>query len=173
MFLSINIISLFSDSLGIYSNSKNLIKKAKVTQQDLIRGEQYGSNYYNIGEFDESYTGVLSKSPEAIIAGLFRPFIWEANNPVMLVSGIENFLFLIFTIYMGIYMGPFRIIRIISKDPLLFFSLTFAVIFAFSVGLSTANYGAMVRYRIPALPFFINGLILILYFYREEKKNKL
>jgi hypothetical protein len=171
--ISINIINLFGDSLGTYSNSEKMLKKAKLTQQDLIRGEQYGKNYHDIGEFDESFTSVFKKAPEAIITGLFRPFLWEANNPVMLISGIENFLFLISTLYLGLHIGPFRLVRLITKDPLLFFSFTFALIFAFSVGLSTANYGALVRYRIPALPLFINGLILIFHFYKEERKNKL
>jgi len=167
------LITILSGSLGKYSSTKKIIKKAQVTQQDLIRTEQYGKNHYNIGKFDDSFSGVISKAPDALFTGLFRPFIWEANNPVMLLSGFENLIFLVLTVGLFIYVGPIRLIKFIMKDPLLFFSLTFSIVFAFSVGITTANYGALVRYRIPALPFFINGLVIIYCYYIDEKKRKL
>ncbi|NVO03980.1 MAG: hypothetical protein HXX09_14890 [Bacteroidetes bacterium] len=172
VFLGIYFINIFGDSLGKYSDTRKLIKTAKITQQDLIRSEQYGKNFHNIGEFDESITGILGKSPEAVIAGLYRPFIWESNNIVMLISGVENLLFLLLTIFLLLKFGPAQIFKIISREPIIFFSIVFSIIFAFSVGLSTANFGALVRYRIPALPFFINGLILVYCFCQEIKKKK-
>jgi hypothetical protein len=42
----------------------------------------------------------------------------------------------------------------VYKDPMLMSFFVFAVMFAFFVGLTTANFGALVRYKIALLPFF-------------------
>ena len=42
----------------------------------------------------------------------------------------------------------------ISKDPNLVFCLVFSIIFAFAVGISSYNFGALSRYKIPCLPFY-------------------
>ena len=39
------------------------------------------------------------------------------------------------------------------------FSIIFTLTFAFIVGLTTANFGALVRYKIPLLIFFVPFLI--------------
>ena len=41
------------------------------------------------------------------------------------------------------------------------FCLLFAVFFAFSVAVSTSNFGALVRLRIPQTPFLLCGLVII------------
>jgi hypothetical protein len=37
----------------------------------------------------------------------------------------------------------------------------FSITFAFSVGLTTSNFGALVRYKIPSIPFFLSSLIIL------------
>ena len=160
--IGIMALSLFGSRLDTYSSTDKVLKKAKVTRDDLVRGEQYGQNYYDIGSFDASATGMLKKAPLAIIAGLFRPFLWDARNPVMLISGLENFYILCLFIFIAFRVGPFNLIKFIGSEPLLFFSFIFAIVFAFAVGLTTANYGALVRYRIPAIPFFVASLFILL-----------
>jgi len=41
------------------------------------------------------------------------------------------------------------------------FSFLFAVFFAFSVGVSIANFGALVRLKIPCIPFFLSSLVVM------------
>jgi hypothetical protein len=154
-------LNFFKEDLGKYSNLESMIKKAQVTQQDLIRAEQYGINYYNIGEF-KTTTDIIKKTPKAIIAGLFRPFIWEANTILMVISGIENLIILLLTLYIFLRSGGIlKSTRNLLSDPLLIFIFLYSIFFAFSIGLSTANFGALVRYRIPLLPFFTSGLIIL------------
>jgi len=160
--IAIFILSLLGSSLGKYASKESILKKAQETQQDLINAESYSENYFDIGKFDNTVPSVLSKAPAAITAGLFRPFIWEARNPLMIASGIESFCILLLSIVVLFFVGPIKIIRNLFKEPIIFFSLVFAIIFAFSVGLTTANFGALVRYRIPAIPFYICFLIVIL-----------
>jgi hypothetical protein len=51
----------------------------------------------------------------------------------------------------------------VSKDPNLSFSLAFSIIFAFAVGISSYNFGALSRYKIPCLPFYAASLIILYY----------
>jgi len=168
------IFGLLNSQLGKYELS-GLIEQAAIIQQDLSR-EIYGQNSFDIGEIDGTFTGMLSKAPMAISASLFRPFIWEIKNPVMLLSGLENTAILIMVIFMLIKIKPRMLIRIIINQPIIVFSLFFSMILAYSIGISTANFGALVRYKIPLIPYFVSSILVIQYFYklgdvREMKKE--
>lgn len=160
------LLSYFGKYLGEYSLD-NVLNKAVKTQQDLIR-DQYGGNNFNIGEFDASITGVMSKIPAAINMALFRPYIWDARNPVMLLSGLENLFMLGFSLFILFRVKVTTLFRSLFSHPLLIFSFLFALFFAFSVGLTTANYGALVRLKIPCMPFYLSSLYMLYYFNRER-----
>ncbi|HQQ93900.1 MAG TPA: hypothetical protein PLQ93_05060 [Bacteroidia bacterium] len=153
-------MQFLGEYLGEYSLD-NVLNKAVKTQQDLVRGEQYGSNYYNIGEFDASFSGLVSKIPAALNMALFRPYVWDARNPVMLLSGLENLFVLVFTIFIVLRVRFSTLIKSLFSHPLLIFSFLFALFFAFSVGLTTANYGALVRLKIPGIPFYLASLFIL------------
>ncbi|UPT66402.1 MAG: hypothetical protein M0D57_18345 [Sphingobacteriales bacterium JAD_PAG50586_3] len=160
------IMSQLGSSLGDrYSSVDKALQTAVVTQQDLKRSEYQGASF-DIGNFDPTIGGVVSKMPVAIVAGLFRPFIWEARNPVMLISGLENLIFLGLTIRLLLATG-FGFFTRIGKSPLLIFSLIFSLFFAFAVGLTTSNFGSLVRYKIPCEPFYL-GLLYVLFYLKKE-----
>jgi hypothetical protein len=162
---------LLTENLGNYSLDK-VMDRAVITQQDLKQG-YYNGNSFDIGDFDASFISMLAKAPLAINASLFRPYLWEAKNPVMLISGLENIFILIFTIYLILKLKIVNIFLLFGKSPLLTFSLLFSLFFAFSVGISTSNFGALVRYKIPLLPFFFGSLFIMEYYYNNRKKYKL
>ena len=164
------LLSFMSVQLKDYSLDK-VLEKAVVTQQDL-KSDYYGGNTFNIGEFDPTIPSMLGKAHLAISAALFRPFLWETRNVVMFMSGVENFIILIYAIILIIQLKIFGFFRYFFKHHLLTFSLIFSLFFAFSVGLTTPNFGSMVRYRIPILPFFVASLFIMKHFYLEEKKEK-
>jgi hypothetical protein len=169
--ISLFVLSLSQNKLGVYGSTEGMLKQAQLVQKDLVRSEEYGKNSFDIGHFDASISGVLLKAPAAIVAGLFRPFLWEANNIVMIFSGLENFVILLLTLYLLIRIGIRAVYKIIIQEPLILFALILSVIFAFSVGLTTANFGALVRYRILATPFFLIALVNTFYLIRQEKKS--
>ncbi|MBK5285167.1 MAG: hypothetical protein JJE25_07160 [Bacteroidia bacterium] len=151
-------LSKMGDKLGGY-NVESVMTKAVATQQDLKQDYNLG-NSFDIGDFDPTAESMISKAPVAIIAALFRPFLWEARNPVMFISGLENFLLLIFALYILYKVRVIYLFRLILRHHLLLFSLVFSLFFAFGVGLSTSNFGSLVRYKIPAMPFFLASLII-------------
>ena len=159
-------LSSISSSFGQYSSVEKIVDKAIVTQKDL-KMEYNKGNTFDIGEFDGSAGSIGRKFPVATFAGLFFPQLWHVKNSVMLLAAIENTIILMITILLLLRVGPIKVYNQIRKEPLLTFSIVFSVFFAFSVGLTTSNFGALVRYKIPAVPFFLSS-ILILY---QKQKN--
>jgi TRAP-type mannitol/chloroaromatic compound transport system permease small subunit len=96
----------------------------------------------------------------AVNVTLFRPYLWEVNNPVMLLSALESLAFLLLTFWAVRRRGFVNSLGLLRKNPFLVFCLLFTVVFSFAVGISTYNFGSLVRYKIPILPFY--GVFLIL-----------
>lgn len=158
------------DNLGQYKID-TVLDKAVVTQKDM-KAEYYGGKTYDIGEFDASIAGVASKAPSAIFAGIFRPGIWDVRNPVMAISSLENTYLLILTIFLIVKLRFTGFFKFIGQNPLLLFSMLFSLFFAFSVGLTVANFGSLVRLRIPELPFFVSGIFILRHLYEKQSGEK-
>lgn len=152
---------LVGASLGQYSTVESMLLKAQVTQSDL-KADYYQGNSFDIGSFEPTLAGVMSKFPQATVAGLFRPFIWEARNIQMVLSGLENLVILSITVFF-LLKTPIGFIRQIFQNPLVMFCILFSVMFAFSVGISTSNFGALVRLKIPLWPFYLSALVIVNY----------
>ncbi|MBN2682252.1 MAG: hypothetical protein JXR58_07070 [Bacteroidales bacterium] len=164
---------------GAYEDVDSMLHKAKVTQEDLKTSERYGENTFDIGSFEATPTGMIKKAPLAMEAGLFRPYLWECTNPVMLISGIENtFLLLIFFYVFLLSMvavfkiGPSYMVKTMYDNSLVIFAMVFAFSFAFFIGLTTANFGALVRYKIPLIPFLVSALFIIIRKYNIDQDDK-
>jgi hypothetical protein len=100
--------------------------------------------------------------PKAIIATWYRPWLWEAKNPAMLLSALEGCFLLIVSIVI-IFKGIiFRPIGIIIRNPILFSLFIYCVIFSGLIGLSTSNFGTLVRYKLPCMPFLVTVLLVTL-----------
>ena len=121
---------------------------------------------YDLGEFDPSIWGMIKKFPQAVVVTLFRPFPWEARKLIIMLSALEALAFVYFTIKAFTKAGFLRTIKLINKDPNLLFFLIFSLIFAFAVGISSYNFGALARYKIPCLPFYA-ALIMILTYHNK------
>ncbi len=159
----------FGTYLGVYGDIDSVASKIKITQEDLKREAAYGSNYYDIGTIEPSLWGLIKKTPQALTAGLFRPFLWEARNPFIVLSGLENLGILLLLLFVLVKTGPGNFLKAIMRDPFLTYSFVFVIMFALGVGLASANFGALVRYRIPLMPFMVSGLFILLDFYRKQK----
>jgi hypothetical protein len=159
------LIKATESSGGFYSSPEAMMERAVVIQNDL-KQDYYGENTFDIGRFDASYTGILSKAPVAIVAGLFRPFIWEASGPTLIISALENIFILVLLMIAVFGRGIKNFFKQLSSNHYLIFSFTFTLILSLMVGLTTANFGALVRYKIPYMPFLITSLLII---YNNQK----
>ncbi|MFN8115489.1 MAG: hypothetical protein U0W65_05205 [Bacteroidia bacterium] len=163
-------LAKMGDNLGQYQLD-TVLDKAVVTQKDM-KAEYYGGKTYDIGDFDASISGIISKAPIAIFSGIFRPAILDVRNAVMLISSLENTYLLILTLFLLVklkFLGFFVLIR---KNPMLLFCMLFSLFFAFSVGLTVANFGSLVRLRLPELPFFVAGIFMLRHLYEKQSGIK-
>ena len=147
--------------LGIYGNVDTVVEQAQVIQGDLLREDQYGSNNYYIGKIDGSLSSLIRLAPEAVFTAMFRPMLNEIGSPTMVFSGIENTILLIYIIAIILRTSPIALMRILGKEPFLLYCIIFAFVFAFGVGIASTNFGALVRYKIPLIPFFFPAIYLI------------
>lgn len=159
----------FSAELGKYS-LENVASTSYVTSSYIAGVSGDDGSGYSLGALDPSLGGMLKKFPLAVNVTLFRPYIWETRKPFQMLNALEAFMFMWITIKILITIGPKKAWKIISDDPTIQFCLIFAIIFAFAVGLSSGNFGALSRYRIPCLPFY--GIALMLIYYRHYPLDK-
>jgi hypothetical protein len=147
-----------------------IAKTAQSTAYDILyyTGRDAGSGY-SLGELDGSFGSMIRLAPQAINVSLFRPYLWEVNNPFMLLSCLESTVLMLFTVVI-LFRENTWAFRAIGR-PDIFFALTFSVTFAFAVGVSTYNFGTLVRYKIPLLPFFALALILIADYSKRERNE--
>lgn len=134
-----------------------LAETAKITAYDVGRwtGKNAGSRY-DLGDLDGTMANMLGKAPAAINVALFRPYLWEVQNPLMLLASLEGLVLLVLTIIVIVQ----RVTNwgILLSSPAIMFCLIFSLIFAFAVGISTYNFGTLFRYKVPLMPFY--GLFL-------------
>lgn len=145
-----------------FTNIDAISKKIEITSEWIERASGQEGSSYSLGELDGTVSGTLALAPQAIVVSLFRPFLWEVRNPVMLLAALESTWLLITTLYILFKVGLFKSIWYISKDPTLILCFLFSIIFAAFVGLSSGNFGTLVRYKIPLIPFYMCGIFILL-----------
>ena len=118
--------------------------------------------YIDYGEISATPAGVLRIIPKALVASLYRPFLWEAKKITSLIAALEGTFFFCLTLYVFIRKGFLRSLKAIVNDNTILFCFLFSIVFATAIGLNCFNLGTLVRYKIPCLPFFVLSLLLIL-----------
>lgn len=177
LLIAISVLSTYYSFVKIGEGDRryavqNIAKTAQITAYDIrfYTGRDAGSGY-TLGELDGSFTSMLKLAPQAINVSLFRPYLWEVKNPLMLLSGLESLTFFILTVAL---IFRYRLSAAQAfRNPDVSFSFVFALIFAFAVGVSSFNFGTLSRYKIPLLPFYAVALVLSFYENKPKKVEEL
>ncbi len=128
---------------------------------------------YSLGDINySSPLSIAAKFPLAVNVTFFRPYVWEVKNPVMLLSALESTAILLFTLQVIRRTGIKKFFKAFVANKEVAFCITFAMIFGFAVGFTTYNFGSLVRYKTPCIPFFLIALVLIQAQYGHPKKLK-
>jgi hypothetical protein len=138
------------------------ILKAVESQQNTYTLTQDAGSSFKASAVDNSIGGILKLFPLGIMNSLFRPFPWEVRSPVMALTALEALLFLYLTIVLFRHTSFKTFRQVMSQNPSMVFCLVYSVLFAGLVGMSTLNFGTLARYKIPALPFYLIMLFVIL-----------
>jgi hypothetical protein len=128
---------------------------------------------YSLGNVEFTPLGVLQKAPEAFFVAYFRPFIFsDVRNVATLFEAIQTLILLLVSIYVLLKVGIFKCLKIMVSDPNVRSFMLFAIIFGVTVGLTSYNFGALARYKIPAVPFYTASISIIYYLgYLKPKKK--
>ena len=115
---------------------------------------------YTLGEMDFSTTGLMLKIPASINVTFFRPYLWEVRNASTFLGALEALVLTIYSLWL-LFKFRLKLFKLIFKNKDILFLLIFALIFGVVVGISSYNFGALSRYKMPAQMFYVIALILI------------
>jgi hypothetical protein len=149
----------------------NVLKTIIIQKNYLLRVSiETDGSAYDLGDFDPSINGLLSKALPAINVTLFRPYPWETKSIIQFFSSLESTAILLLTLYMIFKRNIFKTIKNIYTDPNLIMCILFSLIFAFFVGISSYNFGTLSRYKIPCTPFYMLFLMILIFNKKSEEK---
>ncbi|MEP6615532.1 MAG: hypothetical protein ABJA57_03085 [Ginsengibacter sp.] len=166
------VLNSYSEELGEFAvhDITTSIKHYNVSFENQA---DYAQSNFSLGaDFDGTFMGLVKLAPNAMSATLFRPFLWESKKLSTLLSSLESLLMMMFTLYIICKAGLVSCLKLVIKEPLIMYCFLFSVVFALFVGASTLNFGTLVRYKIPCLPFYVISLFLIYEKVKEKTRSK-
>jgi hypothetical protein len=126
-------------------------------------GNEHNASMVSLPDFECSGTSILMHAPKAFSNVMFRPFLTDSNNnPLILLAALENLMLLLMFI---LFIVSFRI-KVKKLDGLIALSMLYIALIFVLIGLITPVLGAIVRYKIVAMPCLV---FLLVYFYDREK----
>lgn len=148
---------------------EEMMRTAKDTQNWLVTSSKMtgSTSFYTLGDIEFNFMGMLKVFPSAVNVSLFRPYFWEAKKPILMLSATEGMIFFFLTVRQILRAGFFGTLKQIGDNPEVQFCLIFSIIFAFAVGFTSFNFGALARYKIPFMPFYLLALFIL----SETSKN--
>lgn len=126
------------------------------------------SSSYSIGTIDGSFGNFIRVMFPALGTTFFRPFPWEVNNVLSILTALESLFFLWYTFMTFRRVGIKKSMGLIFSKPIVLFCFTFAMIFGIAVGITSENLGTLARYKIPCLPFYLVSILLVNYYATGE-----
>jgi hypothetical protein len=103
-------------------------------------------------EYDAGNPTSPTEFPMAMLAVLFRPYLWEANNAQALLAALEGTTLLVL---FGSSLG--RLVKLpgyLFRVPYVAYCLAYVVMFVFAFS-SIGNFGIMTRQRTQVMPFVL------------------
>jgi hypothetical protein len=154
-----------------------MMRTAQDTQNWLVTSSKTnGGSFYTLGNIEYSMFGLIKIFPKAINVALFRPYIWEARKIMLFPAAIEGIFTMFITVRLLFRTGFFRFIKMVGANAEVQFCLIFSIIFAFAVGFTSFNFGALARYKIPFMPFYYIAIFILSDTQKKDeilvKKNK-
>jgi len=87
---------------------------------------------------------------------MFRPTLIEMKNIFFALTAFENTMFLILIVLAIFFFKK----PTVNQLPYLYFGLYFSLLLTILIGLTVPVLGAIVRYKIPFMPFTMSILLL-------------
>ena len=117
-----------------------------------------------IERLEYSFTSFAKIIPQSFYNVILKPFFFDSHTILELMASMENLCFILFFIFCFIYRSKNKV-----DKNLLLFCLTLIITSFILIGLTTTVMGAIVRYRIPFIPFLL--LIPLLFLDTDSVKK--
>jgi hypothetical protein len=112
--------------------------------------------------FEKSAVSILIHSPQAIFNTLCRPHIFEIKSALHVMPLLENLGLLMLIIFMILnFKKPNR-----EEQYFIIFALVFIIYLAVMIGLVTPILGAIIRYKLPLMPF----ILMVIFTFTDTEK---
>ena len=126
---------------------------------------QYESgSFITTPELQPTPMSFLSYIPFAVYTVIMRPYIWEQGSLLVKMAGLENLL-LLFCMVIPFFAWRKRTT---AEKKIIYFLLMFIFYLYILIGFTTPVLGAIIRYKVPALPF----LVIVCLFFTDASKLK-
>lgn len=152
--------ALFVWAISALVPQLDVMQHLSFMQQSMLRAAFYydAGSALNVQPLEPHWWSFLRNLPEALVNAAFRPGILDAKNGLQWFAAFENAGIVLFTLLtIGLYKKP----DTREKQQIVWFCLSFVIVLYAIMGLSTPILGNLVRYRIPALPFYMIALLLL------------
>ena len=103
-------------------------------------------------EFEPPIVRTPVDLPPAFATVLYRPFVFEANNQMALLSAVEGLWLLLFSIRR--FPWAIAALRTMRRQPYVALAATFTLLFVIAFS-SMPNFGLLARQRVQLYPFFL------------------
>jgi hypothetical protein len=133
----------------------DLLAKKQVEFIDLAKRYQAKSSI-PLQNLEPSEWNAIRNTPEALYHVFLRPFPGEHSSPFIALAGLENLMLMLMIVFCF-----FSLSKNVILTPLLFLSLFYVFSLFELIGLVTPVMGAIVRYKIQALPFLVFSLVYL------------
>ena len=126
-----------------------------------IRGQTGGAgSWVDIGVYDLSLWGALSKALEAAATTLFGPAPWSVRSPATALLAAESLTYVLATFALLLRIRWSQALTALRAQALIAALLIAALSYAAVLGLSVPNYGTLTRYRVVCIPLLLGALAL-------------
>ncbi len=155
------VLALFSKHIPPHMD---FVKILEGKQEDFIRlaAFQDAGSKFELTDIDQSFWGITKVIPEGLANCFIRPLPWRANSLLSIPAVIEN-LFVLALLVLGIVQLVKKKVKLQEEHKnFLAFSIVFILLLYAIIGVTTPVAGALVRYKVPALPFLMVVLVYLL-----------
>lgn len=169
MLLVLSFLAIANSNFLVDIFSSNFVNDVTFIQNVQIDA---GGSVYTLPNVDDSSLfGIFRTYFNSLNVALFRPFLWETPNIIAVSNALESFAILLITLYLLIKLKFTGFFKRAFKNRILTFSIVFTLLIAPLAGLVSFNFGTLVRYKTPMVPFYYTFLMLL--YYETKDKNKI
>lgn len=150
------------------------IENVKQKSEDMVRHySEINKTDINVNTTNKGVSSIIFNSPITIFNITYRPFIWEARNPIMLIIALENLILFMFSIIIIFKRNLYGTFKQISTNYTIQFCIVYSALIALIIGISNTNFGTITRYRVVYTQFLLVGFMLIYKLKRYKKRSQI